>query len=391
MRDKERDSLLAGLYSRKLRRRDFLIRMGAGGVALGLMGAGIACDDDEQRAPGATPTPGEPGTDLESGPLVVYNWAEYLSPEAIKRFAEEFDVRVDLQLFDNNETMYTRLAGGATGYDTTVPADYQIPIMSAEDLLLPLDHSLIPNIANIDNRYLDTPYDPGNRYSLPKNLVLDGPVYRTDLVDTQITSWAEFLEAAKRFSGKVAIMDVPGEIVAMALKATGHSVDATDDDALQDAEEWLLELRPHILGIVVLGELRPLLQSAEAVMAITAFKDATTLKPEGVAVEVVFPSEGSVQVLDEWVIPSATSRPRLAHAWLNFLHRPDIAAIELEFNLFPTVNRAAIEEGRIAEELLDDPALNPPDDVRDRLEFIPTLEAEDQRKRNDIWLRFRAG
>jgi spermidine/putrescine transport system substrate-binding protein len=339
---------------------------------------------------GATQSTPE-AANLEAGPLVIYCWADYISPENTQAFAEQFGVDVDYQVFDDNQAMYAKIAAGGSGYDIIVAGHYQIPLMGNDNLLHKLDHSLLPNMKNIDPQFLGQYWDPKNEYALPKNFGTDEIIWRTDLLETPPTSWKSFLELAKGpASGQVTIMDSPDDVLPMALKATGHSVNATDDASLADARSWLLELKPHLLGIVPFGAERALLASGQAVMVMSGMNTAPALLQEDppVPVDYVFPEEGFAYFYDTWAIPATSTRPNLAHAWIDFINSPEAAAREVEFTYYGTVNKAAIDDGLIPPDLLD--YIQPPAEVMERLELTEDVPAEGREKRNQVWTEFKS-
>ena len=95
--------------------------------------------------------------------LNIYNWGDYIDPELIDQFEKESGIKVVYQTFDSNEAMLTKVEQGGTTYDIAVPSDYAIAKMIDEELVLPIDQTKIPNLKNIDERFLDLSFDPGNR------------------------------------------------------------------------------------------------------------------------------------------------------------------------------------------------------------------------------------
>ena len=116
--------------------------------------------------------------------LKLYNWGEYMGENLISDFEKEFGVKVIVELFDSNETMYTKLQAGDS-YDIIVPSDYMIERLLAEDMLQPIDHSLIPNETVLTDALEQFDYDPGYKYSMPYFWGSVGIVYNTTVVDEE--------------------------------------------------------------------------------------------------------------------------------------------------------------------------------------------------------------
>lgn len=127
-----------------------------------------------------------------SNTLTIYNWGDYIDADLIDRFEEETGIKVIYETFDSNEAMMTKIEQGGTTYDIAIPSEYMIDKMRQEDLLVPLDHSKLPNLKNIDQRFIDLPFDPGNKYSVPYFWGTVGIVYNSKMLGgKKITAWAD--------------------------------------------------------------------------------------------------------------------------------------------------------------------------------------------------------
>ena len=123
--------------------------------------------------------------------LTVYNWGDYIDEELITKFEKETGIKVIYETFDSNEAMFTKIQQGGTAYDIAVPSEYMIEKMKEEDLLLPLDYANIPNIKHIDPRFMDLPFDPKNKYSVPYFWGTVGIVFNPELLEDKEISELE--------------------------------------------------------------------------------------------------------------------------------------------------------------------------------------------------------
>lgn len=124
--------------------------------------------------------------------LTIYNWGDYIDTDLIDRFEEETGIKVIYETFDSNEAMMTKIEQGGTTYDIAIPSEYMIDKMRQEDLLVPLDHSKLPNLKNIDERFINLPFDPENKYSVPYFWGTVGIVYNSKMLGgKEITAWAD--------------------------------------------------------------------------------------------------------------------------------------------------------------------------------------------------------
>lgn len=131
------------------------------------------------------------GTQQTSGGVVnVYNWGEYIDMSVLEDFEAATGIHVNYQMYDSNETMYGKIAGGGADYDVVIPSDYMIARMIEEDMLEPLNFDNIPNFADIDPELKNPEYDPENLYSVPYMWGLMGVIYNKTMVDeADLGSW----------------------------------------------------------------------------------------------------------------------------------------------------------------------------------------------------------
>src|SRR3954454_4580365 len=150
-----------------------------------------------------------------SGTMLYYNWADYVNPKTYPAFTKATGVKVQKDFFKSNEELEAKLQGGATGYDLAAPTGYMVQILAEDGKLEPIDWSLLPNVKkNIDPKFQGLPYDPDNKWSVPKDWGTPGFLYRSDKIKEKPTSWEEFYALAKgAASGKVTVLDGIPEVI----------------------------------------------------------------------------------------------------------------------------------------------------------------------------------
>ena len=99
--------------------------------------------------------------------LNLYLWSNYISPETVKKFEERQGVRVNLDVYDTNEALLSKVQAGNVPYDVLCPSNYVVEILARQGLLAELDHARLPNLRHLDPRFRDRDYDRGNRHSIP--------------------------------------------------------------------------------------------------------------------------------------------------------------------------------------------------------------------------------
>jgi spermidine/putrescine transport system substrate-binding protein len=319
--------------------------------------------------------------------LTLLTWPDYVSPQTLRQFESEFGAAVRLEIVPSAVELVERMQAPGPGVDALVPPDYAVRELGAQGRLAALDHSLLPNLEHLEPRFRKgRAHDPESRVSVVKDWGTTGFMYRTDMVYEAPQSWADFWRLAEKFSGRVTVLDSPGEVIGAALKMNGFSYNASGADELSAAREALSRLKPHLLAFET--DYKPLLVSGEACMALGWNGDAAALTAQGVPIKYVVPSEGSQIWEDDWAIAAGAPNLELAHAFLNFVMRPQIAAQEARYTRYATGNRSAL--ALLDEEMRNDPSTYPPDGVVQKLESGMPIDAEGQKRRAELWDEIRA-
>lgn len=141
--------------------------------------------------------------------LYLYNWGDYIDPSLLEQFTEESGVTVVVDTFETNEDMIAKVRAGGSGYDIVVPSDYAVAVMSAEDLLAPLDKAQLSNLDNIDPELLGMYFDPENRYSVPYLYGTTGIAYSKAVFPDGVDSWGALFDPAQleKVSGRASMLD----------------------------------------------------------------------------------------------------------------------------------------------------------------------------------------
>lgn len=317
--------------------------------------------------------------------LTVYNWGDYIDPAVIDEFEKETGITVVYETFDSNEAMMTKIQQGGTSYDVAVPSEYTIEKMKEEDLLLPIDHSKVPNLKNIDSRFMDLPFDPGNKYSVPYFWGTVGIVYNTKQIDgIEFDSWEDLWDPSLK--NKIVLIDGAREIVGMGLNSLHYSLNDTDPEHLQEAYDKLVSLKPNVRALLG-DENKLLMASGEVSIGITWSGDASEIMAENEDLDYVVPEEGSNLWFDNMVIPKTAKNIDAAHEFINFMLDPKIAAQNTEYVSYSTPNKEALQY--MPEEMVNDERFYPPSELTDRLEVYENLGKENLARYNELFLKFK--
>ena len=159
-----------------------------------------------------------------SATLKFYNWGEYIGDDVISNFEKEYGVDVISEYFDSNEAMYTKLQAGDT-YDVLVPSDYMIERLINEDMLQPIDKSVVTNLGNLADGVKNLEYDPDNTYSVPYFWGTVGLVYnKNNVPQEEIEAEGYNILKNEKYKGSIYIYDSERDAFMVAFKALGYSM-----------------------------------------------------------------------------------------------------------------------------------------------------------------------
>jgi len=321
----------------------------------------------------------------EEKALNILTWADYIhGPTILEPFEKETGIRVNYSYFDSNEEMLIKLQADKAGsYDIVLASDYIIDIARSEGLILPLDKALLSNWENIDPVFQGQFYDPENAYTVPyvagTPLIIYDPAY----IDIPITGYNSFWDAS--LADSLVIMDDARVVIGITLKSMGYSFNVTDPEILAAAEEKLLALKPNI-RLLDYNTPHVAMISGEATIGFMFTPGILWTQEERPEFVVVYPEEGMGFGIDSLFIPANAPHPANAHAFLDFLLRPEIAVNIAEYQAYINCNRAA--EPLLSEDFKSNPALYIPTEILGETEFIQDV-GDAQLIYNDIWTRFK--
>ena len=272
----------------------------------------------------------------------VYNAGEYIADETIPEFERRFTARVNYDVFDSNETLYTKLLGGSS-YDVLVPSDYMIERLMSEDMLQPLDKSVVTNFSNIAPDVMDMvkQFDPEEQYAAPYFYGSVGLVYNNQVVDQEIIEsegWDILHD--ERYKGRVYAYDSQRDMFMVALKALGYSMNTEDPTQIQEAYDWLMEMNDAVDPAYVTDEVIDGMANGDMDIAIMYSGDAAYVISENSDMSYLEPSQGTNIWVDAMVIPANSSCPALANEFINFMMEDDIAQMNSEYVGYTSPNTA---------------------------------------------------
>lgn len=317
--------------------------------------------------------------------LNIYSWADNFDEEVLEQFEQEFDVKINYDVFANNEDLLAKIKAGGGGYDLIQPSDYMVATMIKQDLLAPLDMNNIPNFEGLSDAYKDPSYDPGNKYSIVYMSGVTGIAYNTKYVKDEIDSWEDLWNP--EYKGKVILLDDNREVIGMALKKNGQSNSSTDEGQINQAVADLKSLLPSVLAFDTDNIKQKMIQE-EGWIATVWSGDASFIAQDNPDVAYVVPKEGGTIWSDNYAIPKDAQNKELAEKFINFMMTPEISAKNYESIGYSDPNTKAAEFH--SEEYLNDKMINLSEEELSRTEWLG--DVSDKLQLYDrLWTELKSG
>jgi putrescine transport system substrate-binding protein len=350
------------------------------------------------------------GTDALAAPardrvVNFYNWSDYIDPTAIEAFTRETGIAVKYDTFDSNDILETKLLAGNSGYDVVVPTAYFLERQIKAGIFQKLDKSQLPNLANVWDEIARrlAAYDPGNLYAVNYMWGTTGIGYNVGSAKAipgalaAIESWDVVFkpeEIAKFKACGVHMLDSSDDVLSAALNYLGLDPNTSDPARLEGAADVLMRVRPFVrkfhsseyLNALASGEICLVLGFSGDIKQ--AQKRASEAR-NGVDIGYVIPKEGAQLWFDNLAIPRDAKHPREAHALIDFLLRPEIAAKNTNFIAY--ANGVAASRPFIDEAILQDRGIYPEPATMQHLYTITAHDQKTQRLINRLWTRIKTG
>jgi spermidine/putrescine transport system substrate-binding protein len=316
--------------------------------------------------------------------LNVFNWSAYIDPETVPKFEAASGARVRYGIYESNEEMLARVMGGNSGWDIVFPTDYLVKPMIANGLLAPIRRELLPNLAELDPGFQQPEWDPELKWSVPYMVTAAGIAYNRKL-NPAPRAWADMWD--ERLRGHITMLDDPFDTIGACLKKLGLSVNTSDPGELQRASGEAVRQKP-LLRAYLNAEVRDQLVSGDVLAAHMWNTTAQQAMDSSTGIGFVYPAEGYAVYPDCSVILRESKRQELAHQFINFLLRPDIAAANALAARTTTTNAGARKI--LPAVFRDNPTLYPSAEVVARGEWARTVDPATQRLRDRLWTEIKS-
>ena len=320
------------------------------------------------------------------GKLSVYHWFEYMPQELLDKFAAEHGVEVTMDTYDSNEAMLASLKAGKLGsYDVAVPGDYMVEIMAGEGMLDEVEPGELANAGNIEAQWVDVPFDPGRKHSIPyqwgsTSFSVNRDVYSGDIATTRI-----LFDPPEELRGKINMLDSQGEVMLMASLHLGIPQCTTDREQLKSLDALLQGAKQHWASF---GSdiAKDVLVSGDAAAGMIYNGFSAKGRAEGANIEYAYPREGYVVWMDNVVLLKDAPNRANAIKFMDFLLEPENIAAVTNFARYAAGVKGVTD--LLDEELKSSPESVPPADAPPGT-FIAVCDQKTQEVYDAIWTRLK--
>jgi putrescine transport system substrate-binding protein len=338
--------------------------------------------------------------------LNVYNWSDYVAEDTIARFEQETGIKVVYDVYDANEMLEAKLLAGSSGYDVVFPSARPFAQRHVQAKLYgELDRSKLANFGNLDPKVLAAleDVDPGNRHLMPYMWGTTGIGYNVAKVrerlgaDFPLDSWNLLFDpavAAKLADCGIALLDDEQEGFGAALIHLGRDPNGVGGGEIDAASALFAQVRPFVryfhsskyIDDLANGEICVAMgYNGDVLQA----RDRAEEAGNGVEIAYIIPKEGALRWIDTAAIPADAPHAANAHAFLDFLMRPDVMAPISNYVSYASANSAATP--LVDEAVRNDPGIYPKDDVLARLVDPKNLPDNESRARVRAWTSIKSG
>ncbi|MDR8365819.1 MULTISPECIES: polyamine ABC transporter substrate-binding protein [Pseudomonas] len=339
-----------------------------------------------------------------AGTVHIYNWSDYIGETTLADFQKETGIKPVYDVFDSNETLEGKLLAGRTGYDVVVPSNHFLGKQIKAGAFQKLDKSKLTNYSNLDPVLLKRleKNDPGNQYAVPYLWGTNGIGYNVEKVKAalgvdKIDSWAVLFEPEniKKLSGcGVAFLDSGDEMLPAMLNYMGLSPNSEDPEDYKKAEAKLLAIRPYVTYFNSSKYISDLANGEICVAAgfsgdVFQAKARAAEANKGIDIAYVIPKEGGNLWFDMLAIPRDATNVKEAHAFINYLLKPEVIAKVSDSVGYANPNPKA---GELMDQAVrTDEAVYPSQAVVDKLYVNTELPPKIQRLMTRSWTKVKSG
>ena len=286
--------------------------------------------------------------------LNLFCWSEYVPQEVIDGFTKETGIKVNVENYDSNEAMMSKLLGGGSKYDLIQPSEYTIESLVKAEKLEPLDLANIPNIKNLDPKFTKMPHDPDGKYCVTWMAGTVGIVINTAKVKEPVTGLKDVFSG--KYKKRIVVLNDAREIVTWAMNTLALPINEVTPDALEKVKPVLADWLPQI-KVYDSDSPKTALLNGDVDLGVVWSGEAAILWKKNKKFAYVLPTEGSHQFIDSLAIPKGAPNKENAEKFINYILKPEVSV--LVSDAFPYTNPNAEAVKLLKKEQRENPASYP--------------------------------
>lgn len=299
----------------------------------------------------------------------VLNWSSYIPDSVISDFTKETGIKVNYGTYSSNEECLAKVTSSKEGtFDVIFPSDYMVSLLIQKDYLQILNKSKLSNYKNLKTNYLNLEYDPNNTYSLPFLAASVIIVKNSENIKDKIESYNDLLNP--KYKNDIVLVDDQRIIIGIALLALGYDMNEVDETKLKEAEQWLLKLKANVKGYDS-DSPKMFLISKEVNLGVIWNAEAAIAIEDNPNIEVIYPKEGFVLSIDNYVILKGAKNTENAYKFINYLLREDVMAKIIESYPYKNLNEST--DRLLSNDYLNNKAANFPDYLLNDAYFVKNI------------------
>ena len=315
-----------------------------------------------------------------------FNYGENIDEETIKEFEKQYGIKVNVETFDDMETMYQKVSNSGVKYDVILVSDALMPRMIKNNLVQELNKDNIPNISQMDEDYLNLDIDPGNKYSVPYMFGTVGLIYNKDVVKEDVDSWDILWD--EKYKNRIFMFDTYRDTLGVALKKLGYSLNSENPKEIEEAKELLLDQRNLVDPVYGVDNGTTMIPAGESDINMIWSGEGLNLQAENPNLVYVVPKEGANFWIDSLCIPSNAKNVSGAEKFINFVSDKESALRIADEIGYTTPNKEARLEQ--PEEVRNNPNAYMPKEIMDRCEIYVDLPKDVKKLYDNAWIQIKS-
>ncbi|MEJ6782439.1 ABC transporter substrate-binding protein [Aminobacter sp. Piv2-1] len=316
-----------------------------------------------------------------AGELNIYNWGNYISPDMIKKFEKQYDVKVTVTDYDSNDTALAKVRQGGTGFDIAMPSQTFIPIWIKEGLIQETNPGQMENFKNVAPEWANPDFDPGRKYSVPWAWGTIGVVVNTDTYKGPADSWGIIFNTPEELKGKVNVVPEMNDVIFAAIKYVGGEQCTEDKAVLKKVRDTLVAAKPNWIAM----EYNTIEKMGAGDFKATSDWNGSALRQRlaNPAIHYSYPKEGYGLWSDNIVVLKEAKNVENAKLFQNFMMDPENAAMNSAFHRY--ANGIAGSDKFMPADMKDAPEVIIPEAEKARGELQRLCSPEVQALYTKIW------